>query len=230
MYWCSFLKNQQWSKDYDEGLSDAGNDKGYERKVRPLYILMKTVRIGHWSVTIWNQPLRARALLRPKCWKTKCLRRKQGFTYRPNFLANWDWKTRIFWKFSLRSKRFRASSWRMLGWEQKREMNWTFISFALTPTFVRLLERKLDNIHLHRSVIFTQRLCHGHADDLFPIFFLLQKRLCHSLPRRRFPSREWRSMYPSTPNPSPLRNEITLLFHFVAVKNILIFKSSMLVF
>ena len=54
MYWCSFLKNQQWSKDYDEGLSDAGNDKGYERKVRPLYILMKTVRIGHWSVTIWN--------------------------------------------------------------------------------------------------------------------------------------------------------------------------------
>ena len=54
MYWCSFLKNQQWSKDYDEGLSDAGNDKGYEKKVRPLYILMKTVRIGHWSVTIWN--------------------------------------------------------------------------------------------------------------------------------------------------------------------------------
>ena len=54
MYWCSFLKNQQWSKDYDEGLSDAGNDKGYEREVRRLYILMKTVRIGHWSVTIWN--------------------------------------------------------------------------------------------------------------------------------------------------------------------------------
>ena len=52
MYWCSFLKNQQWPKDYDEGLSDAGNDKGYERKVRPLYILMKTVQIGHWSVTI----------------------------------------------------------------------------------------------------------------------------------------------------------------------------------
>ena len=49
-----FLKNQQWSKDYDEGLSDAGNDKGYEREGRPLYILMKTVRIGHWSVTIWN--------------------------------------------------------------------------------------------------------------------------------------------------------------------------------
>ena len=47
-----FLKNQQWSKDYDEVLSDAGNDKGYERKVRPLYILMKTVQIGHWSVTI----------------------------------------------------------------------------------------------------------------------------------------------------------------------------------
>ena len=72
-------------------------------------------------------------------------------------------KNEDFWKFSLRSKRFRASSWRMLGWEQKREMNWTFISFALTPTFVRLLERKRllrrlcpDNIHVHRSV-FTQR-------------------------------------------------------------------------
>ena len=127
-------------------------------------------------------------------------------------------KNEDFWKFSLRSKRFRASSWRMLGWEQKREMNWTFISFALTQTFVRLVERKrllrrlcLNYIHLQRSVIFTQRLCHGHADDLFPFFFFyLQKRLCHSLPRRRFLGEAF-FLPPGndgacTPNPLPLRN------------------------
>ena len=175
MYWCSFLKNQQWSKDYDEGLSDAG--KAWKRQ----RIWEGSASFIHFDENCANRSLVGNYLelttSRPCFIATKVLKNevpeeKARIYLSTELLSKLRLKNEDFWKFSLRSKRFRASSWRMLGWEQKREMNWTFISFALTPTFVRLLERKLDNIHLHRSVIFTQRLCHGHADDVFPIFFV----------------------------------------------------------
>ena len=204
---------------------------------------MKTAQIGHWSVTIGTNHF-APVLYCDQVLKNEVPEEKARIYISTELLSKLRLKNEDFWKFSLRSKRFRASSWRMLGWEQKREMNWTFISFALTPTFVRLVERKRllrrlcpNNIHQQRSVIFTQRLCHGHADDLFPFFFSIYRNgyvtASHAgVSRgRRFSSLPGMTEHvPPTPRPSE-----TLLFHFVAVKKAgylytLIFKSSMLVF
>ena len=213
MYWCSFLKNQQWSKDYDEGLSDAGNDKGYERKVRPLYILMKTVRIGHWSVTIWNQPLRARALLRPKCWKTKCLRRKQGFTYRPNFLANWDWKTRIFGNLAYVA----SVSARVRGecWDESKKEKWTELSFLLLSLQLScdysngnwIISTYTEALYLHRGYAMAMLM------TCFQFFFYYRNGYVIASHAGVFPPGNDGAC--THPPPTPRPSETKLLYFFI---------------
>ena len=138
------------------------------------------------------------------------------------FLANWDWNTRIFGNLAYVASvyaRVRGECWD----ESKNEKSLNFHFFCSHSNFRAITRiRRLcpDNIHLHQSVIFTQRLCHGHADDLFPIFFLFTETFVIASHAGVFWGRRFSSLpgkteqAPIHPQPlvPPKRNYVTFSF------------------